>query len=66
MAMSWTFAGLLGSRKWSQRLGLHALSGCDSLAPLRKRKEVDTQAHGERDTWSQSSAQTSADRRAVR
>ena len=40
MAMSWTFAGLLGSRKWSQRLGLHALAGCDTVShPFGKGKK---------------------------
>ena len=31
MAMSLTSAGLLGTRKCSQRIGVHALSGCDTV-----------------------------------
>ena len=39
----------LGPRKCSQFLGLHALSGCDTVSyPLRKRKEVGAQAPGEK------------------
>ena len=40
----------LGSRKCSQLLGLHALSGCDTVSyPFgMKRKEVGAQAPGER------------------
>ena len=40
MAMSWTPVGLPGPRKCSQRIGLHVLSGCDTVSyPSRKGKK---------------------------
>ena len=76
MAMSWTSTGLLGTRKCSQRIGVHALSGCDTVSyPFGKGNkwtlklmgkeipglnQVDIQAHGERDTWSQTSGHSSS------
>ena len=40
MAMSWTPVGLPGPRKCNQRIGLHVLSGCDTVSyPSRKGKK---------------------------
>ena len=40
MAMSWTSIGVLGPRKCSQRIGIHVLSGCDTVSySFRKGKK---------------------------